>query len=101
MTFDAPWEAVDEGLGDRLLSELRSEVDDADLLAAGRLRVVARRMDRDDVLVALPEDRWAVVHLTWRGSTEPDPRYPSTTMFGSTAELEARLHQDRVEVFDE
>ena len=35
-------------------------------------RAVARRLDSDDVLFAVPDDRLAIVHLTYNKETKPD-----------------------------
>ncbi|MGN8001430.1 hypothetical protein [Sphingomonas sp. 22176] len=59
--------------------------------------LIARRFDCDDALFRLPDGRIAEVHLTWRESEEPDPRWPSTGIFSSlekwTTERMAKQHQ--------
>lgn len=52
-------------------------------------RAIASRGDQDDVLFWLPgdRDRFAVVHLTWRGSPEPYPGYPNTVVYESLADF--------------
>jgi len=80
-----PWYPASDN--DRGLEiQLRIEASDRHVLHGLPVTVVARRSDTDDALFALPDGRVAEVHLTWRSSTEPDPRWPSTVMFASIDE---------------
>jgi hypothetical protein len=53
------------------------------VLAGETVRLIARRQDTDDALFALDGGRVAEVHMTWRQSTEEDPRWPATAVFPS------------------
>ena len=67
----------------------------------GRAAVsVGRRGDRDDVLFFLPghPSPLAVVHLTWTGKREQNPRWPHTTFYSSLADwVERRMKPDHLE----
>jgi hypothetical protein len=80
--FLTPWARVDDG-GHDLEVELYKEVNRGHPLHSLSARAVARRTDCDDVLfeVNSPDLRYAVVHLTWKGAPERDPRWPETEFF--------------------
>lgn len=85
-----PWHRLGEGR-ERLYfeAELEKEIGQDHPLSGLPRRILARRHDQDDVLVALENGengRVAEVHLTWRQSREPDPRWPETTIFESIGE---------------
>ena len=73
------WRLVDTEGAAHLLSELRREMPVAHVLHGKRLLPLARRDDRDDVLLQeLAEDgKLWLVHLTWRQETEP--HWPAAT----------------------
>jgi hypothetical protein len=79
-----PWAKVDAD-GQRLEAELKKEVGPKHQLFGKLAKAIARRADCDDVLFEIAGDtnEYAVVHLTWSGSTERDPRWPATTLFSS------------------
>jgi putative acetyltransferase len=79
-----PWQPIsDEAIASSLLAELLKEVGQAHCLFQQAMKAVARREDDDDVLFLTsdPARPLAVVHLTWRGSPEPEPSCPGTTFF--------------------
>jgi hypothetical protein len=77
---------------ERLLAELRAEVVDGHPLHGVDLVVVGRSYRQDDVLFALNDGRWAVVHLTF---ARPDrPPWPSTSFYDSVEALEAAVSDD-------
>lgn len=99
-----PWGPVtDRDTRAGLERQLRVEVSERHVLFGADARLVARRDDTDDVLFALSDGRWAEVHLTWRRSVEPDPRWPATALFASLDDwaersmrpLHAELFRDR------
>jgi hypothetical protein len=93
--FTEPWSRIDDADFQRAVEEeLRREVPDGHILAGMEIQAIARRHDRDDVLVALPGSRWAVIHLTWRGNRERDARWPTAELLMSEEELTARLRAD-------
>ncbi len=75
-----PWECA-QAAGAALERELHAEISDGHPLYLLRTTPIARRTDCDDVLVATDDDSrpFALVHLTWRGSPEPDPSFPVVT----------------------
>jgi hypothetical protein len=90
MTLPEGWDALTPTSAARLLAELRRELATDHSLATTALDAVARRGDRDDVLFRCTDepDRYVVVHMTWSGRTEPDPRWPSIVFDGSLAQLD-------------
>jgi hypothetical protein len=64
-------------------TELVREVGPGHPLYQVEAALIARRFDTDDALYLLDGGRVAVVHLTWRQSQEPDPRWPETEIFRS------------------
>lgn len=96
--FREPWSAIDESAkAVRFVAELSRELPVGHVLAEMQVRPIASRQDQDDVLFELGNGNWAVVHLTWHGSRERDPRYPRTTILTSAAAVQERLHQDAFE----
>ena len=70
---------------DGLELELQREVAPEHALHGKSAAALAVARDRDDVLFAVTEAgslRYAIVHLTWSGKTEPCP-WPATTFFES------------------
>jgi hypothetical protein len=83
----APWYAVtDNATCAGLEEQLRREIAPTHVLSGQTVRLIARRADTDDALFALSDGRVAEVHLTWRGSTETDPRWPATALYASLAD---------------
>jgi hypothetical protein len=73
----------------RFLDEISGEVSDGHPLAGLKFEVVGRSFARDDALIRLPDDRWAVVHVTW---TRPErPPWPATEFFESATEVERAI----------
>jgi hypothetical protein len=94
-----PWYAI-EGEQERTAMEeqLRRELLPGHELHGQQFWAIARRQDRDYVLVALAEG-WAIVHLAWTPGPADDPRSPRSQMFATTSELQERLDAD-VREFD-
>ncbi len=79
-----PWYSVDDGdISAGLERQLAVEASPRHVLYGVKVRLIARRADTDDALFALADGRVAEVHLTWRTSAEPDPRWPATAIFTS------------------
>jgi hypothetical protein len=69
-----------------LEAELKRELGPSHPLAYAPIELLARRHDRDDVLVrVLGSSRLALVHLTWSGREERDG-YPRTKLFETWAQ---------------
>jgi hypothetical protein len=98
MELTDPWFPVaDPTVAEDLLAELRRELSPSHVLASRSVEPIGRREDRDDILVALADGGWAIVHLTWQRATEPDPRRPATSRFENEADLRRRLDSDAEE----
>ena len=83
-----PWSGV-TGDDDGLVAELRREMSPGHCLyGEPDIAAVARRDDCDDVLYRVG-NRFALVHLTWRGR-ERDPAWPHTVFFDSWSEFLVR-----------
>ncbi|UFZ05032.1 hypothetical protein LQG66_01550 [Bradyrhizobium ontarionense] len=79
-----PWYwMTDDRLRATFEEELTREVGPNHALANLSLRIVARRDDCDDVLVALDGGRVAQVHLTWTRRREFGPRWPEAVIYDS------------------
>lgn len=97
MTIDyrEPWYEIDDpSMRNEFRVELEREVSLGHVLYGRPAEVVARRDDRDDFLISLEGDAWAIVHLTWSVAPESDPIWPVTTAFDSTDDLQERLDLD-------
>jgi hypothetical protein len=93
-TIAEPWFPLDDAEAANVEVELRREISADHALSRIATVPIARRFDRDDVLLSLDDGRWATVHLTWSPSPESGSTWPSTTFYGSAAELQARLAED-------
>lgn len=79
--FKLPWVAVSESERERLEAELTQEICLLHQLAAVDRRVIARRVDTDDILIEINHlCECAEVHLTWSGKTEMNPVLPHTEL---------------------
>jgi hypothetical protein len=102
--FKEPWIAVGE-FASNLARELEHEVTENHPLWNKKARALAQRTDSDDVLFALEHEestpRYAVVHLTWSGEPELDPRWPDTQCYNSLEEwVRDRMMPDHAEFTD-
>ena len=72
-----PWREAIASQAEAFLRELRTEVSPGHPLHATNLSAIARSVQADDVLFQLDDGRVCQVHLTWRGSAEPNswPRH--------------------------
>jgi len=71
VTFLDPWQSSNS---EKFLAELLKELCTEHVLFGKKLEIVARRRDRDEYLFRiLEEEKFAQVHLTWRGAVESDP----------------------------
>ncbi|WP_257168202.1 hypothetical protein [Bradyrhizobium sp. SRS-191] len=78
----------------RFEAELAREIARGHALANLSGSIIAKRDDCDDVLVALSDGRVAVVHLSWSGRREADPRWPRTVIYDSLDDW--RMSLDRL-----
>jgi hypothetical protein len=88
--FQEPWDKY-EGDGKFLLEELRKELSRLHILYGKKAKVIATNCD--DILLQFQDldFQYAVVYLTWRGSTEWQmPIFPHTETFKNWEELEEK-----------
>src|SRR6516162_2977934 len=78
-----PWEPVSGASAAKMESELTKELLPNHPLFGVKATALARRADNDDVLFALASGAspYAVVHLTWTGHADADPRCPATVFY--------------------
>ena len=82
-----PWCAVERGSERQTFeAELIREVGPRHILYGLIGTLVARRQDNDDCLFQMSDATYAYVHLTWRGSQEPDPLWPNATVYSTLDE---------------
>ena len=79
-----PWIPV-ERQADEFVDELERELASGHVLSGKNADAIARRIDKDEVLFVIDDapKQYAVVHLTWSGSKEHDPKWPFTVIFSS------------------
>ncbi len=63
--------------------ELRKELGRGHPLEGVELRAVAKCEGCDEAVFELPNNAFVVVHLTWKGEREHDPRWPHAEPFAS------------------
>jgi hypothetical protein len=83
-----PWQVIADSPevpdnANRLSARLESELPKEHVLHGLKVRAVATRIDRDDVLFEIEGGHilLAMVHMTW--CSETDPRWPHTKFFQS------------------
>ncbi|MET0939165.1 MAG: hypothetical protein ABWY51_08085 [Gaiellaceae bacterium] len=74
--------STDAPLRKRLSAQLRRECGPKHVLATRGLTCSAKCEGCDSALVALDDDEWAVVHLTW-GGAQSDPQLPWVEALGA------------------
>ena len=91
------WVLVDDQTRALMQEALSKEVSSEHILSGKNPALVARCVGCDEVLIFVEVlRRWALVHMTWRGSPELLP-YPFTRMFDQTIPYEAmREHAEHV-----
>ena len=92
-----PWSPRSAGLE----IELEKEIGNGHPLHGKEAIAVGRRNDQDDVLFFLPNNSQplAVVHLTWKGSTEQSPEWPRTKFYSSLEDwIQHRMNLDHLEL---
>ncbi len=81
-----PWEPVSQSAGN-LNVELQKEISPQHPLHGHAAQAMGRRADCDDALFLLDDGTLAVVHLTWSGRQDMDPKVPWTTQYQSIDEF--------------
>ncbi|WP_372660762.1 hypothetical protein [Cohnella sp.] len=90
-SFLDPWQV---SKSEKFIVELKKELCSDHVLYKKELEILARRRDRDEYLYWLKnENKFAQVHLTWRGSVESDPFWPVTTVYDSFSDWALNVMQ--------
>lgn len=95
IVFLAPWINISEYSIEHKLAleaELAIELGSQHQLVVGKFSVLAKREDRDDILIS-NGTQFYIIHLTWSGRIELAP-YPAVQVFSSIKELYSKLEQD-------
>jgi hypothetical protein len=92
-----PWqESISDP--DAFLQELQRELVGTHPLFGQPAQAVAVRIDCDDVIFKLADEKYAVVHLTWSGKPENYPNCPYTQIFDHWKDVYEKViledHQD-------
>jgi hypothetical protein len=96
--LEQPWIPMEPSEVPKAFAELVREVGPKHPLRGKTAKAIARRQDCDDVLFQLADRGYAVVHLTFQGNEEIDPRWPETELFDSLEEWkERRMMPDHVD----
>lgn len=72
---------------EQLRTELLRELSAGHVLHGADLRVIARALPQDEVIVETADGRIALVHMTWSGHSESPP-WPTTEMLTSAEHFE-------------
>jgi hypothetical protein len=88
-----PW-AFDLGAQDRegLTRRLKFEVTPGHPLWELDPSVIGRSAANDDVVAALNDGRYAIVHVVW-GESPGDSQWPATYIFSTAGELSKAMHE--------
>ena len=86
-----PWEPVNDP-NEELVAELKKELGPDHILHGLEYVALGHRIDCDDFLFATSDQHkpLAVVHLTWKGNTEADQRWPSSAIHSDWQDWIAR-----------
>jgi hypothetical protein len=91
--FREPWFRVDGNRAKAIEQEVAAEFGPEHELARESLIAVAACSGCDRVVFRLHNDRWAIVHLTWRPKKPDTPPWPTTARYGGFIAIEAGMDQ--------
>ena len=97
MNWLTPWIPVlEHDLAERLITELRREIEVGHVLFGIPVRPIATRQDCDDVLFELLDGsgRLAVTHMTYAQHPEPNPQWPVTRLYDDLSQFENVMQVD-------
>ena len=95
LRFVEPWHSIDDEYErETLETQLKTELAEHHQLYGVDSRAVGRRYDKDDVLYALADGSWAIVHLTGSEDAVPHPGYPRTQILKDAKDVEAKIAYD-------
>ena len=92
-----PWELVSPDSARKLEAELRLEAVPGHPLYGVVAQAFGRRDGRDDIALALPDETFAVVHLTWISKPERSAAFPFVDHYATVQDLQARFDEDHSE----
>lgn len=98
LNFLEPWQQTDTP--SLYEAELKKELTFLHPLKWKRVRAIAIRTDRDDVLFEIQSGcyRYAVVHLTWQGKRERNWKFPVSRFYKDWQDLfNNRIQQDHLD----
>lgn len=93
--YNEPWSDINDypvAHCEALVAELNKELPANHMLFGLASKVIAKREDRDDILVS-NEQGYFVVHLTWSGKTEQGS-FPTFEKFDTLEKLKTKLASD-------
>ena len=93
--YEEPWSDINDYPADHcdaLAAELNKELPVNHILYGQASKVLAKREDRDDILVS-NNHGYFIVHLTWSGKTEQSS-FPSIEKFDTLEKLKIKLASD-------
>ena len=94
--FVDPWGAT-EDKAQTFSKELERELHEGHSLYGKKYRIIARRYDRDDILLQLENSELAIVHLTWSQKKEssgfPSVHYLSVQEFIEEMDEENQMYR--------
>ena len=96
ISWQEPWLPIhDESEWRGLQTELEKELSSAHPLWDSGASVFGRHQGCDDVLVALHDGRFAIVHLVWHGKIDQYPdKYPWTVLYDDITTLQKGLDEE-------
>lgn len=99
ISWKEPWRELDsDEEKNGLQNELNNELSDKHILWGLRPEVIGRRVDNDDILVLLSDNRVAIVHLTWSGAVDRlSDVFPGTIMYQTIDEFLSQMEYDAIE----
>ncbi len=86
--FLEPWQKTDQKIFEE---ELKKEISSKHILFGKKITIIARRLDQDECLFEIDNDRFAQVHLTWKGKVETKNTWPRTSIFNSLREWKEQV----------
>ena len=78
--------------GSYLMTELAKELNSSHPLYMATVKILAKREDRDDILLEHNKEYY-IVHLTWSGESESG-EFPMTKHFPNIESLNKKLSED-------
>lgn len=98
-----PFEALDPdntcSAYEAILREFYKEVAPGHILYGQKVRLLARRLDMDDIVLELESGQIAYVHLTWCSGADTPP-WPSTGLYDDKASFRRQVMHHEIKDFN-